>query len=410
MDILIEELDGSLWAAAVEKGRLRGLEIDPFEERVRFGSIFWARVKRIDAGMDAAFLDLDGESTGILYNRDIRLPQADGSLLRGGDVAIGKRLSPGQFIMVQAKTGYLPSELDEDLPPLEKTPVMTMAIALHGRYLIGTPLEKDNRISQRIRDPALRTQLQGMLDTLSSVHGCILRKASSGIQTDLLVREWKILNAIWDNVRKVAEGNDPCLLMLGPDAVQRTLADQAGARITRLDVVTMDQFQSVEEWCEIFAPDLVTKVRPVDLEGDKDLGLFEQRGFLDQIDSLLQPYALLSGGGNVIVQHTAAMVVMDVNSGPDRRGALSINLEAAGEIARQIKLRNLGGIIVIDFLKMPQAAQRKKIIDFLQTQFDDDPCTVQIHGFTKLGLLELTRARRTPTLAERVRALGLEEI
>jgi Rne/Rng family ribonuclease len=411
MDILIEELHGSLWVAAVDRGQLRGVEIDPSLERVRYGSIYWARVKRIDAAMDAAFLDLDGENTGLLYNRDVRIKKGK-KVTKGGAVAIGKMLTPGQFVLVQARSGYLPRDADEDLPPLEKTPVMTMDLALAGRYLIGTPLEDQGRISQRIRDKKLRRQLDGMIEALPDLGGVILRKAAAHTQTDLIMREGKILRTVWENVERAALGDQPHLIMIGADAVQRTLADQAGARIDHIDLSSHDRLADLQQWAEIFAPDLVTKIRVAEMDDDNvhDLALFmEQNNLMDQFDDLLDPYAVLPGGGNIIIQGTAALTAIDVNAGPDRRGALAVNLEAAAEIARHIKLRNLGGIIVIDFLKMASVTQRRKLIDHLQDQFDDDPCTVQIHGLTKLGLLELTRNRRTPTLAERVQALGIEE-
>lgn len=412
MDILIEELAGSLWAAAVDKGALRGLEIDPVLERVRYGSIYWAKVKRIDASMDAAFLDIDGENTGILYNRDVRIKKGR-TVKKGGDVAIGKLIMPGEFILVQARTGYLPRHEDEDMPSLDKTPVMTMDIALSGRFLIGTPFETGSRISSRIRDKKLRKQLDRMVGELPDVQGVILRKAAANTQTDWIVREAKILSTVWDNVARSASGDEPHLVMLGADAVQRTLADQAGTRIDSIECPTPSRFQDVQQWAEIFAPDLVPKLRLAEGDGRddnvQDFGSFmERNNLMEQIDDLLDPYCILPGGGNIIIQGTAALTAIDVNSGPDRRGALAVNLEAATDIARHIRLRNLGGIIVIDLLKMPSVTGRRKVMDHLQTQFDDDPCTVQIHGLTKLGLLELTRNRRTPTLAERVAAMGEE--
>jgi ribonuclease G len=406
MDILIEELNGSLWVAAVDKGRLIGLEVDPFAERVRYGSIYRAQVKRIDLSMDAAFLELDDGNVGILHNRDVRI-RKNKKIIKGGDVAIGKLLTAGQMVLVQARSGYLPADPDEDIPPLPKMPVMTMDIALHGRYLIGTPLTPKSRISQRIRDGGLRRQMQKMLTDLNDVDSVILRKAAAHTQTDWLTREGRILKTVWENVERVEQGTKPELLMLGADAVQRTLADQAAERIDHIEVVTLDQYKATEQWCEIFAPDLVTKLRAVEMDdNDNELGLFIEHNIMDQIDALPQPYAMLPGGGNIIVQPTAAMVVIDINSGADRRGALAVNLEAAQNIARQIRLRNLGGIIIIDFMKMTSVVQKNKVIDLLEQQFDDDPCTVQIHGFTKLGLLELTRNRRTPTLTERIAALG----
>lgn len=410
MDILVDDLHGCLWVAATDRGILRGIEIDPALERVRYGSIYWARVKRIDTGMDAAFLDLGNDTTGLLHNRDVRIRRGK-KIIKGGDVAIGKHLTTGEFVLVQARAGYLPKDADEDIPPLEKTPLMTMDLALPGRYLIGTPLEDQGRISQRIRDKKLRKQLDQMLSTLPDIGGVILRKAAAHTQTDFITREAKILSTVWDNIERAATGNAPHLIMVGADALQRILADQASSRIDHIDLSSLDHHTDILQWTEIFAPDLVTKIRVAEMDDDNvhDLGLFlEQNNLMEQFDDLLDPYTLLPGGGNIIIQSTAALTAIDVNAGPDRRGALAVNLEAATEVARHIRLRNLGGIIIIDFLKMTSTTQRRKVIDHLQTQFDDDPCTVQIHGLTKLGLLELTRNRRTPTLAERVETLGLE--
>jgi len=122
---------------------------------------------------------------------------------------------------------------------------------------------------------------------------------------------------------------------------------------------------------------------------------------MGQIEDLFQPYMLLPGGGSIIIENTAALTAIDVNTGADKRGRLAVNIEAAEEISRQIRLRNLGGMIVIDFLKMrsktDEEALRKAFEDFIM----DDPCTVQLHGISPLGLMEITRARRTPALQER---------
>ena len=110
---------------------------------------------------------------------------------------------------------------------------------------------------------------------------------------------------------------------------------------------------------------------------------------------------MLTRGANIIIQETAALTAIDINRGSDERAALEINLEAAGEIARQLRLRNLGGIIVIDALKLKNKPDQKTLLDAMTLAFATDPCTVQVHGITALGLIELTRKKRTPTLHER---------
>lgn len=405
LEILVEELDGSIWVAAVDQGHLVGMEVDPLSEEVRWGSIFWAKVARIDAAQDAAYVNLDGENIGILYNADVRVLDKKGAYQKGGDIAIGKVLQPGQMVAVQAKSGYLPKNPDEENPE-DKNPRVSMNIVLPGRYLIYTPMEEKSRVSQRIRDKKLRKQLMAMLGDIEDsegTKGCILRAAAAGIQTDVLTREAGILQATWEQVEMHFKGEDPALIMLGPDAVQRTLSDHAGKPVADIELTTMEHYQNVEEWCEIFAPDLVTKIKPVELpDQDQELGLFDFRDVIAQVDELFQPYIILKTGATIILQETAACIAIDVNSGADGRSHLAINLDAAEEIARHLRLRNLGGAIVIDFLRMKDKSHHKKLQTALDKHFTDhDPCTVQIYGMTKLGFMEITRQRRTPPLLER---------
>ena len=355
-DILIDEMEGSLWVATLKGHKIHGLEIDPSadEEAVRWGSIFWARVTRIDKALDAAFLLLSDEGyTGILHNKDLRLFGEDGKPLKNSGDSIGKRIKPGDMLPVQAKNGYLPTLDSTDLTTEDKSPRVSMNITIPGRHLIFSPMMKENRISKRIKDKKQRKQMNKMLDTVDDVNGCILRASAAHTQTDILVREAKILKDMWEHIQDFMKGDEPELIMEGPDAVQRTLSDQACKLIGDIEVVTHEQYQEVEEWCEVFAPDLVTKVKPVELpDQEMDLGLFDHRDVLDQVEDLFQTYVLLKHGGNLIMQPTAAMFVVDVNRGGDTRSNLEVNIEAVEEIGRQIRIRNLGGIIITDFLKL----------------------------------------------------------
>lgn len=401
MDILVEELDGSLWVAAVEKGRIDDLEVDPGNEEVRWGSIYYGRVERIDKALDAAFIDLDGENTGLLNGADIRILNKNGSVKKGGNEPLGQLLKAGQMVVVQAKSGYQLRPDDEDRPESDKHPKVSMDITIPGRYMVFAPFSSANRLSGRIRDKKLRRQMNRMLETIDTLKGFILRAAAANTQTDILIREGEILQSIWEQVQEHFTGEQAQLIMLGPGAVQRTLSDNADRRINRIEIVTMEQYQEVEEWCEIYAPDLVTKIRPVELDDpEAALGLFDARDILDQVEELFHPYALLTGGANIIIQETSALTAIDVNRGSHKGSNLDINLSAAEEAARQLRLRNLGGIIVIDFLKMKTKTEQGQLIARLEHLFNNDPCTVQIHGITPLGLIELTRKRRTPPLQD----------
>ncbi len=402
MEILIDEMDASLWVAALDRnGRLEGLEIDPEHEEVRWGSVYLAKVRRIDATMDAAFVDLDGTNTGLLFNADVRVNDAEGKPVKGGDKPIGKLLAPGQMVTVQAKSGYILPESNDALEL--KSPKVSMNITLPGRYLIFAPMTQENQISQRIRDKKLRGQLLEMMRSLEDMQGCILRSAALNTQTDVLARECRLLREMWKQIQQYLTGSEPQLIMLGPNAIQRTLSDHSAKVISSIEIVTMEQFEAVEEWCELFGPDLVTKINPIELENPyADLSLFFYRDIMGQIEKMFQPQAALSGGGNIIIEQTSALTAIDINRGSDRGSNLSVNLEAAAEIARQIRVRNLGGIIIADFLKLKTKKDEGILIAEMEKFFNEDPCTVHIHGLTSLGLMEISRDRRAPQLLEKI--------
>ncbi len=404
MEILIDELEQSLWVATVDKNQLIGLEIDPAEEEVRWGSIYWAKVARIDKAQDAVYLELDDDNFGLLYNKNTRiLDKNTGKYIKGGDRSITKTLKAGQMIAVQAKTGYLPRADEYDVAMEDKSAVASMEITIPGRHLIYSPMMEENKISSRIKDKKQRKQIQKMLNNLDGLQGFILRASALDTQTDILIREASILKEIWVQLQEFLAGDKPQLIMLGPDAMQRTFGDQAGTTIDTVDIISMDQYQETEEWCEIYAPDLVTKIKPIELpDMNAELGLFDFHDILDQVESLFHPYFLLKHGGNIIIQQANALCAVDINRGSDTRSKLEINIEAIDEIARQLRLRNIGGIIIIDFLKMTNKSDKDKLAKATQAIVEQDPCTVQIHGLTNLGLMEITRKERTPSLHDRL--------
>jgi Rne/Rng family ribonuclease len=402
MNILIDSMKGGLWVAATEKGRLLGLEIDPPQEEIRWGAIYRGKVARIDKAMDAAFIDLGGGQEGLLHNADLRT-EKEGHIVKGGHEAIGKTLQPGQMMIIQAKSGYARREDDFDFMRENKRAKLSMDITFPGRFLIYAPMSTENQVSSRIRDKALRDQLMAMMRGFEPIRGLILRASSEDTQSDILLREGKILHKNWLDLQSQAKGDAPALLMEGPDAFARTIGDQAAANIERIEVATMDHFRFAEDWCGIFGPDLMPKIEAVDIEdAQDDLALFDSRGIIGDIEDLFQSYGLLRGGGSIIIEPTAALTAIDVNRGADDRPSFDVNAEAAAEVARQIRLRNIGGIILIDFLKMQKKAEQARFMALAEELFGADPCTVQIHGLTALGLLEITRRRRTPPLSERL--------
>ena len=403
MEVLIEEFKGGYWAVALDEGRLDGIEIDSPHEDVRWASVYAGFVRRVDKAGDAAIVEIEDGVFGYLHAKDVYVIDND-RVAHKNKENIAKALETGSRVIVQAKEGTvdLPYK-DDDGSNESKYPRLSMDIALPGRYLIFTPHQKDNRISKRIRNKKLRSDLVQMLDEMTGCEGIILRAAALNTQTDMLKAESDQLNNMWDRIEENSFVNKPKMLHQGPNAIERLLSDAAGAPIENISVVTMEHLQAAQEWCERFAPDLITKIQPVEIPmAQADLGLFEFRDIIGQIEALFHPYCLLQHGGNIIIQETTALTAIDVNRAGDDRSNLAINTEAGIALARQMRLRNLGGMIVADFLRMRTGKEKDKLLEALAAAFENDPCTVQIHGFTNLCLIEMTRKRRSPSLRNRI--------
>lgn len=402
--ILIDEKSNALWAAAVASdGWMFTLDCDVTDETVRWGSVFIGKVATIDKKLDACWVDLGERQMGLLPRRE--WPNKD------------KAPEPGTTLLVQAKSSMLKTSPEDEqeqeqavrrkirLEP--KVARLSTDITLPGRYLILATQDPENRLSRRIRDRSVRRRMMHMLDELKdSLSGCILRSAAESVQTDVLMREGRILQNTWKEMQETAKHlSEPQELMKGPNAIERLLSDVAGCTIERIEISLLDHMNKVEAWCETFAPDLVTKIEPLELaNATEDFALFDHYDLLPQIEDLLQPYVLLSGGGNLVIQETAALIAVDVNRGGDVDASnLEINREAAIEVGRQLRLRNLSGIVMVDFLKTKNKKDEGIIISAIEDAVQLDACTVQIHGMTALGLMELTRQRRLPPLRERIR-------
>ncbi len=403
LDIIIDERHGAVWAAAVDqKRRLFAIECDTPGEEIRWGSIFLGKIETIDKKLDACWVNLGNGLMGLMPRKEFPDPNKDP---QGGDL-----------LMVQAKTGVTQSQTPPDeLDLMRKVKVepkvtrLSSDITLPGRYLIFSVKEKDNRLSRRIKDHKVRRQMLHMIDDIKpDLHGCILRSSAQSIQTDILKREGLMLQAQWQVLEEKKSGESaPQLLMLGPNAIDRILSDMACCTVENIEVAIMDHLEKAENWCQKFAPDLMTKIDPVQIKNAaEDFALYNHYDLEEQIEDLLQPYVLLPDGGNLILQETAALLAVDVNRGGDHTNSnLELNRSAAKEIGRQLRLRNLGGIVVVDFLKTKGKADEGMIIAAIEESVGADACTVQIHGLTALGLMELTRQRRLPTLRDRIRGV-----
>jgi len=383
-ELLIDRRQGLLRAAVVVGGRLSDLHIDRDDRAApQAGSVWLGRVERIAAGLNAAFIDLGTGKAGLLGLSDVRL--SNRARPEPG-TAIGTVLHGGQALLVQVKAEATGA----------KGPTLAMDISLPGRFLVHAPFRRGVAVSKRLGDGRVRETLTKRLQALTVGDGWIARSGSEAVADDgLIIAESESLALAWrDLERRLGQGGKPGCLFPGPDAARRAVIGHGVRPLARIAVEAPGEWLGAfQTWCAEAAPDLAPRLEPVPER------LYERHDLEGQIAALTRPQVALSGGAGLVIERTEALIAVDVNGG-ERGNALAVNLEAAGEIARQLRLRNLGGIVVVDFLSMPKRGDGERLLAALTAAVRDDPVQTEVYGLSRLGLVELTRARRGPALTE----------
>ncbi len=377
--LLLEEAFGCLRAALLEDGKLVELRVEEQGGGSRAGSIYKARVQNILPGIQAAFVDI-GE------NKNAYLPLEG---LPAGDEkkGIGQRLRPGQELLVQVK-----KEGDE-----QKGARVSARLALPGRLLVLRPFETGVGVSKRIGDEKKRAEIRRVLqERCPAGIGAVLRTAAQFESEETLC---KALDAAVENWRALErEGqrrSAPCLLWAENDLMEKELRDLLNPDLTEAVVGGRAAFERAVSLARELAPEQVGKIRLY----DEALPLFDLYNLETEIARACRKRVELKKGGFLFVEPTEALTVVDVNSGAFVGGgapeetAFRTNLEAAGEIARQLRLRDVGGAVVVDFIDMADPLHRKAVVEALRRACGADRTPVTVHGMTRLGLVELTRRR-----------------
>lgn len=386
-EILIDR-DGALTRAAVlTSGRLTDLYVDHAERPSLLGHVFLGKVERIATGLEGAFIDLGGGVSGLLSVGDARGP-------KGRVERIGALLRTGQPVLVQVKADAAGA----------KGPTLTMDVSLPGRFLVHAPLGRDVAVSKRLGSGPERAELARRVQAIAPGSGWVVRAGAMTASDEQLATESEALHLAWRAIRDAAEGGTaPALLQSGPNAARRVLIEQGGAGLDRIIVDDAALARDLIGWCADRAPDLSARILRHDGGGvgpaRRAVRLFDLRDLDEAIDGLLDKRVPLSGGGSLVIERTEALTVVDVNAG-ERGNPLDVNLEAAAEIARQLRLRNVGGIVVVDFVNLRHRGDAERLLTALSRAVEDDPAQTQIYGMSKLGLVEVTRARRGTALAD----------
>ncbi|WP_042695133.1 ribonuclease E/G [Azospirillum sp. B506] len=405
---LLVDRDGPLTRAAVlADGRLTDLHIDHADRPSLLGAIVLGRVERIATGLNGAFVDLGNGLSGLLPAADVRRPILDDAPPHarpprpGAKPApIGALLRTGQPVLVQVKADAVGS----------KGPSLTMDITLPGRFLVHAPLGRDIAVSKRLGSGPERAALARRIEELATGSGWIVRAGAVQVPDGLLAAESEALHLHWRAIRDDARaGAAPRLLHPGPDAPTRALIEQGAAAPAAIlvddhpppdDIRIGDGplLSGLRNWCGRHAPDLLPRLSP---HRDPQR-LFDLRDLDTAIAGLLDVRVSLALGGSLVIERTEALTVVDVNAG-ERGNPLEVNLDAAAEIARQLRLRNVGGIVVVDFVNMRNRGDAERVLAALSQAVESDPVQTQVYGMSKLGLVELTRARRGTPLAALLR-------
>ena len=377
--------------AILEQGVVQELHIERTANRGIVGNVYLGKVVRVLPGMQSAFIDIGLERTAFLHVADIWSDRSNGE----GARPIEKILAEGQSLTVQALKDPIGS----------KGARLSTQISLAGRLLVYLPQEKHIGISQRIEDEGEREALRARLTSLVPTEepgGFIVRTMAESASDAELAADVDYLRKLWSEIASVSTGAvPPRLLHEDLSLGQRALRDFANDDTSRIRVDSRENFQKLAA----FAAEYTPKVLPLMEHYGGERPLFDLYGVEEEIQKALARRVELKSGGYLIIDQTEAMTTVDVNTG-GFVGARNFddtifktNLEATQAIARQLRLRNLGGIIIIDFIDMDSTEHRDMVLDEFRKALSRDHTKMSVNGFTALGLVEMTRKRTRESLS-----------
>jgi ribonuclease E len=356
------------------------------------GNVYLGRVQNVLAGMEAAFVDIGKGRNAVLYAGEVNYSAED---LEGEtQPRIEKILKPGQPVLVQVTKDPLGT----------KGARLTAQISLAGRYMVLAPEQQLSGISRRLAEDErarLRQIVRGMRP---NGHGVIVRTAAEGASAEALKRDLDGLLKIWDEIKsKQKKEKAPALLYAEPELVTRVVRDIFSGDFAKVVVDSKAIHAKLVEYLEDSGPDLMERLEL----HEGPLSILEQHHVVEQIQKALERKVWLPSGGSIVIDRTEALTVIDVNTakfvgkgGSLEETVFKNNLEAAEEVARQLRLRDIGGIIVIDFIDMILPSNREQVLRTLKRALSRDKTRSQVFEVSSLGLVEMTRKKVSEGLLE----------
>ncbi|HEU5308676.1 MAG TPA: Rne/Rng family ribonuclease [Acidimicrobiia bacterium] len=359
------------------------------------GNIYFGRVQNVLPGMEAAFIDIGTPKNGVLYRGDVAFDKAD---LEGGNKPkIERALKNGQMITVQVTKN----------PIAHKGARLTQEVSLAGRFLVMVPNEPDTYgISKRLPDDE-RKRLRKVLDGIRPEDaGLIVRTAAEGATREELERDVRRLRSQWEQISALASTSKSAkLLYQEPDLVLRRIREEFTKEYRGIVIDDRALYEEIRGYVEAITPELADRIEYYDAD-EEGLPIFERFHISEQLLKALDRKVWLPSGGSLIIERTEALTVIDVNTGKNvgksnlEETVFRNNLEAAEEVARQLRLRDIGGIIVIDFVDMEIKANRDEVMKVFRDALARDKTRTQAFEMSELGLVEMTRKRISEGLVE----------
>jgi len=395
-EVLVNVTPRETRVAIVENGLLQEVHIERASKRGLVGNIYRGTVSRILPGMQAAFIDIGLDRTAFLHAADILAPDADGEegAAKKPPENITGLLHEGQQVLVQVIKDPLGS----------KGARLTMHITIPSRYLVFVPSMKGTGVSQKIEGEEERVRLRDLLVQLRSDNaggGHIVRTAAEKAAPGEIQEDMNFLAKLWSSIRqRAADPRDGCLVYQALPLVMRILRDFPGNCIDIVRVDSRETCQTVIEFARDFIPELVARIEHY--PGQRPI--FDLYSVEDEILKALKRKVQLKSGGYLIIDQTESMTTIDVNTGAFvghrnlEETIFKTNLEAAQAIARQLRLRNLGGIIIIDFIDMVEEDHKRQVLRALEKAMESDRAKRYISEVSPLGLVEMTRERTRESL------------
>lgn len=392
-EIVINVGDEETRVAVLEDKNLVELYIERSLTQKMVGNIFKGKVENVLPGMQAAFIDIGLDKNAFLYVEDAipsGSPEERGKSL---GTNIGEILKRGQEVIVQIVKEPIGS----------KGPRVTTHITLPGRFLVIMPTVEYIGISRRIETEKERERLKELASNVKAPNmGLIVRTVAEGVKEDDLRLDVNILTMLWRKIlNRAANGPVPNLLHRDLELIQRIMRDIFTEDVDRLIIDSRYEYDKILELLDITGPGLKVKVYL-----DERENIFQEYGIEQELEKALKKKVWLKCGGYIVIDQAEALTAVDVNTGKFvgttnlEDTVLRTNLDAAVEIVRQLRLRNIGGIIIVDFIDMQREENRQQVLQVLEDEAKKDKTKANVLGITQLGLVEMTRKKVRPSLSE----------